>query len=144
MRSPREAAIFVSRGDRYLVCHRTPQDVWNVVAGQVEAGETFAAAARRELGEETGLDAAVSDLAFRRTYPVPDDMRALYPSDVTEVTIESFAVEAPDGWEPTLNHEHDAFRWCTLAEALELLHWPEMRDGLRACAARRLAQSPGM
>ena len=52
------------------------------------------------------------------------------------VTVASYAAQAPEGWEPTLNHEHSEYRWCTLEEALELLHWPEVKDGLRVVAAR--------
>jgi dATP pyrophosphohydrolase len=127
--------VFIRREDRYLVLHRTPPDAyWHVVAGVVEPAETFAEAARRELREETGLDAECADLAAPQAYPVPADMAHLYAPNVRTVAVETFAVDAPKGWEPVLNEEHDDFRWCTLDEALALLYWPEARDGLRAFA----------
>ena len=51
MRKTREAAIFVYRGDRYLVARRTRDRHWNVIAGQIEDGESFAEGAARELAE---------------------------------------------------------------------------------------------
>jgi len=53
----------------------------------------------------------------------------------------SFATRAPAGWEPTLNEEHDEYRWCTAEEAVSLLHWPEARDAVRRLATR-LAPRP--
>jgi 8-oxo-dGTP pyrophosphatase MutT (NUDIX family) len=50
------------------------------------------------------------------------------------VVVECFLVEAPEGWEPVLNEEHDDYRWCGLAEAEALLYWPEPRDFLRTLA----------
>ena len=52
-----------------------------------------------------------------------------------EVTAYSFAARAPAGWEPTLNEEHDEYRWTTVEEALSLLHWPEAREAVRRLAA---------
>lgn len=142
MRRPSESAIFIRRGDRYLVTRRSSDGRWNTIAGQVEPGETHAEAARRELAEEAGIDADVFDLAMARTYPVPDELRELYPPDVTEVRIESFGLDVAADWEPVLNDEHDDYRWCTVDEAIAILHWPEAREALRALA-RSPAQSPG-
>ena len=140
MRQPREAAVLIRRGDRYLVLHRTPDAYWHVVAGIVEPGETFAEAARRELREETALDADLADLAAPQAYIVPADMAHLYAPGVGSVAVETFWVDVADGWEPVLNEEHDEYRWSTLDEALALLHWPEAREVLRALG--RLGPSP--
>ena len=55
---------------------------------------------------------------------------------VDEVAIENFEVEAPPGWEPVLNEEHDSYRWMTRAEAIAIAHWPETADLLAALGLR--------
>jgi 8-oxo-dGTP pyrophosphatase MutT (NUDIX family) len=136
MRKTREVAIFIYRGSEFLLAHRVPQGVWNVIAGQVEDDESYAAAAARELEEETGLVATPVDLDLTQRYTIEPEYRALYAPDDTTVEIRSFAVAAPASWEPTLNHEHDIYRWCSLDEAIALAHWPEMKAGFRAAATR--------
>ncbi len=111
-----EALVVVRRGNEFLVVHRSPENdaYWHLVAGGVEDGETFAEAAARELLEETGLQAAVEPLDR--------------PFEYGGVRVESFVAEAPPGWEPTLDWEHDDYRWCAREEAVELLYWPEPRE----------------
>lgn len=136
MRNPQEVAVLVHRERRLLIARRTPQGYWHVVAGVVERGETYLAAALRELHEETGLEGRALDQLGRQSYAVPEDLRPDYAPDVEGVIVESFAVEAPRGWEPVLNEEHDGYRWCDLAEAAALLHWPEAREAVASLGAR--------
>jgi 8-oxo-dGTP pyrophosphatase MutT (NUDIX family) len=136
VRKNREVAVFVYRGDQFLLTRRSHDGKWNVVAGQVEDGESFAAAAARELAEEAQLDSPIVDLDFQRSYEVEAQFRSLYAPGEYTVTIAAFAAEAPAGWEPVLNHEHNDYRWCSLADALALLYWPEMKEALRALAPR--------
>jgi 8-oxo-dGTP pyrophosphatase MutT (NUDIX family) len=114
----REVFVFVHRGEHFLVLHRSPDQgaYWHGVAGGVEEGETWAEAAARELLEETGLVAELRDLRAPYVY-----------HDVPPVTVHTFVAEAPAGWEPVLDWEHDDYRWCTAAEAQALLYWPEPR-----------------
>jgi 8-oxo-dGTP pyrophosphatase MutT (NUDIX family) len=49
--------VVVTDGDRLLLGHATRSPRWDIPKGGVEPGETLAEAARRELHEETGLDA---------------------------------------------------------------------------------------
>jgi 8-oxo-dGTP pyrophosphatase MutT (NUDIX family) len=134
MRKPREVAIYVRRGDAYLVAHRPNDDIWNVIAGQVEDGESFADAAARELMEEAALASPLRDLELRQWYDVPEPFRHLYAPGEYRVEVRSYLATAPAGWEPTLNHEHDSYRWCTFDEAIAILHWPEVKEGLRVAA----------
>jgi 8-oxo-dGTP pyrophosphatase MutT (NUDIX family) len=140
MRQPHEALVLVRRGDEWLVLHRTRtfEAYWHVVAGAVEPGETAAEAAARELAEETGLEAAVLDLGRTFEYPLAEEseaVRSRFAADVTAVRVDAFLAEAPPGWEPRLNDEHDEYRWCSPDEAEALLFWPEPRELLRAAAS---------
>ncbi|MGH3133723.1 MAG: NUDIX domain-containing protein [Gaiellaceae bacterium] len=110
-------------GTAFLVLRRAPfkQGYWHLAGGGVEAGETAAEAAVRELAEETGL--AVSEL---------DDLGADLGYD--GVRVHAFAAGVPAGWEPTLNEEHDDYRWCTLDDALRLLVYEEPREVVRRTA----------
>lgn len=109
----------VRRGGEFLVLLRCAADggYWHTVAGGVDDGETYAEAAERELREETGLAARPRDL--ERAY-VYDDVR-----------VQAFLVDVDAGWEPTLNAEHDDYRWCACDEAAGLLHWPETSQLVR-------------
>ena len=140
MRAPHEVLVIVRRGDEFLVVHRSPQggSYWHVVAGGVEPGESAIDAAARELQEETGLEAQVVDLDRSFIYPLAEEtdaVRALFSPDVAEVQVDCFSAEAPAGWEPKLEDEHDDYRWCSAAEAEGLLFWPEPREVLRGVAA---------
>jgi len=116
----RESKVMVRRGDEFLVLLRCEADggYWHTVAGGVEDGETYAEAAERELREEIALDARPVDL--EQTY-VYDDA----------VEVHAFLVDVEPGWEPTLNEEHDEYRWCSRDEAAALLRWPETKELVR-------------
>ena len=135
MRTGREAAVFITRGGELLLMHRTREDYWHVAAGVVEEGESFAEAAARELRKETGLALEPTDLERSQSYAIPDELRHEYTPGVAEVTIGNFVVEAPLGWEPVLNEEHDAYRWLGVADAIALAHWPETFEIIATLAA---------
>src|SRR5262245_30748462 len=130
MRRPHEVFVVVRRGEEFLVLHRAPEHdaYWHLVAGMVEEGESATEAAVRELAEETGLEVDVVDLGHSFAYPLEEQFRRLYGPGVVEVVVDCFAAHAPAGWEPTLNEEHDEYRWCWAEEAVRLLYWPEPRE----------------
>ena len=49
--------VIVTDGERLLLGHATRSPRWDIPKGMAEPGESLVAAARRELFEETGLDA---------------------------------------------------------------------------------------
>jgi 8-oxo-dGTP pyrophosphatase MutT (NUDIX family) len=135
-----EVAVFVTRGNgsEVLILHRSPEQggYWHVVAGGVEPGEAVEEAAERELREETGLVANVAAgiKVVEYAYPLseqPADRQDLYDPSVAQVEVTCFHVTAPDGWEPTLDWEHNYHRWCKPGEACSALRWPETARALR-------------
>lgn len=55
--------VIVGDGERILLGHATRSPRWDIPKGEAEPGEDFAAAAARELREETGIAVAPGDLA---------------------------------------------------------------------------------
>jgi len=130
MREWSEVLIHVRRGDEFLVALRAPDHgaYWHAIAGGVEAGEAFHAAAVRELREETGLEVEQLEPLGQFTY-VREDWEA---EPGLRVHVEAFLVDVEPGWEPVLNEEHDEYRWLPRDEAATLLFWPEPAQLLRA------------
>ncbi len=61
--------VIVTDGERLLLGHATRSPRWDIPKGQAEPGEDFAAAARRELFEETGLDAPAAEVRPLGVFP---------------------------------------------------------------------------
>jgi 8-oxo-dGTP pyrophosphatase MutT (NUDIX family) len=131
----REVLIHVRRGDEFLVAHRSPAggSYWHAIAGGVEPGEEWEAAARRELHEETGLTAGALEPLGEFSY-TPEAWELELPRRRIGVSVhvQAFLVDAAPGWEPELDHEHDDYRWLPREEAIALLFWPEPAALLRA------------
>jgi len=54
--------VIITDGKRLLLGHATGSPRWDIPKGMAEPGESFAAAAVRELQEETGLSVAETEL----------------------------------------------------------------------------------
>lgn len=120
----------VFRGDLLLAMRRAPDrdagaGIWEAISGRVAAGEDPLVAVIREIAEESGLSTEV--------HPAPIDsyaaMRGAEPMTVIVYRAEYRAGEL------RCSEEHDACRWCTLAEFAELGAPPRLveaaKNGLR-------------
>lgn len=90
---------------------------WEVVHGHIEEGETPAAAALREMREETGLEP-------RRFFNV-SRVEAFYQHRIDEVAlVPVFAAFVDPAAQPVLSAEHDALEWLAPDAAGKRLAWP--------------------
>ena len=119
----------VGRGWHVLVLERAPgvrsTGAWEVVHGRIEKGEPPSRAARRELLEETGLNA-------QRLYSITVNPFYLGPADTVQLAIAFAAVV--DTAKFTLGPEHRRARWATFAAARKLLAWPRTHELLNHVA----------
>ena len=139
MRGDQEIIVVVRRESELLVMRRAPERLgyWSLVSGGLEPDETSWHAAVRELREETGLEAQVRKLPVSLSYSLLEDppaIRARYAPGTERITVHAFVADAPPGWEPVLDAEHDLYRWCNIDEALDLMKYETARDALRAGA----------
>jgi 8-oxo-dGTP pyrophosphatase MutT (NUDIX family) len=105
----RAAGGVIVRDGRVLVVHRARHEDWSLPKGKLDAGETWEAAAVREVAEETGLRATIEAPLGSTHYEVGE-----VPKEVRW-----FRMTA-DG-EPRAQNEVDEVRWVPLEDAGELL-----------------------
>ncbi|MBW8722057.1 MAG: NUDIX domain-containing protein [Polaromonas sp.] len=97
-------------------------DFWQGVTGALEPGESFEAAAIREVHEETAISlSSAIDTGFEQVFPVKPEWRAAYGPEPVQVREKVFYAVVPEKIQPKLSHEHKASRWCSEAQSLELL-----------------------
>jgi len=122
-----------------LLMRRSPGRIlpglWQCVSGSLEAGESVTDGALRELREETGFGPG----QIRAFYDLDQVNQFHEPSVRGIVTAAVFAVRVGPTFEPTLSHEHDAMRWVSPEEALELAVWPAYRESIRRIVENLIA-----
>ncbi len=99
----------------------SPPDFWQSVTGSLEWGESAAAAAEREVREETGLDpSGLRDAGVQRTFPILPEWLAKFAPGVRENLEHLWYLQVPAAVEIELNAlEHRRYRWLPVAEAIE-------------------------
>lgn len=143
---PVSALVLVHTRDlRALLIERADAPgYWQSVTGSQESGETLLATATRELGEETGIDAAIygglRDCKTSTVYEIFPRWRHRYAPGTTHNTEHVFALEVPAPVPVRLEpREHRAYAWLPLMEAAEKCFSWSNRDALL-----RLAQDAAL
>jgi 8-oxo-dGTP pyrophosphatase MutT (NUDIX family) len=113
-----------------LLLRRAPDRIlpglWQGVSGSVEPAERIVDAARREVLEETGIDARTTGTLFDL-----DLVNAFHWPAVDAIVLSAqFALRVEPGIDPELSHEHDAARWVGIDDAVREVIWPGYRDAL--------------
>jgi dATP pyrophosphohydrolase len=137
-RAPYNVAVYLYRpapdvGFEYALLRRADAGFWQGVSGGGEVGETLLDAARRETVEETGRTPETPFVELDTVEPLRVTTftgEFTWPADLYIVPQHWFGVQAPDGFELTLSHEHTAYRWCSYEEAMRLLRYDGNRTAL--------------
>ncbi len=121
-------------GTEVLLLQRTAErgGFWQPVTGRREAGESAAAAAAREVAEETGRAVRVRPLHYRHAFALGE---ASPPALAVE---EAFAASWEGDAAVRLGPEHTDFAWLSVPEALRRLPYAGLRR-----AVERATTSPG-
>ena len=119
--------VAIVRAGRVLLCRRArppKQDMWDLVGGFVDAGETVPEAVRREAREETGLDVT----GLRRLHQATGEYAPGQPTL-------NFLYTAHAEGEARASDDVAELRWFALDDLPELA-WPHEAEALRRLAAR--------
>jgi 8-oxo-dGTP diphosphatase len=108
----------VLRDGRLAVVHRPRYDDWTLPKGKLDPGESFEAAALREVEEETGLRCRLG----RELPAVEYDVRG------RPKLVRYWAMEVADETPFEPNEEVDEVRWLEPQEALALLSYDRDRE----------------
>lgn len=120
--------------DILLLERVSPTGFWQSVTGSLEAGETPADAALREIHEETGIEAGrdrLLDWHRSNRFAIRDEWRHRYAADVSHNTEHVFSLCVPEHQPVRLApDEHDALLWLPReAAAAKVFSWTN-RDAI--------------
>lgn len=115
--------IYDTEGLVLTLQRKDDPDFWQSVTGSIEAGETPAETAQREVLEEIGVDALASGYAMVETgevnvYQIREYWRHRYGPGVTQNKEFVFLLQIPQGTDIVLS-EHLCFQWLSPQAAVE-------------------------
>lgn len=124
--------VYTDDGQVLRLRRKEPTDFWQSVTGSLEEGEAPAAAAHRELLEETGIDAWPEATGVTNTYSIRPEWRHRYAPEVTRNVEHVFTVKVPADTEVKRNpREHAEFRWLDIDAAVALSNSPTDAEAIR-------------
>lgn len=130
------SVVPVAADGRVLLLKRTRArgGFWQPVTGRIEPGEASAAAARRELSEETGADVPVEPLGYRHGFGIDPAVLGRSPGQLRLVDEEAYVARLPAGFTPRLSEEHDEAVFLPAEQAAAQPRYPGLRKAIRlAC-----------
>lgn len=128
---PREvhaAGGVIVRDGLIAVVHRPYRSDWSLPKGKLEAGESFSAAALREIQEETGFDVALGEELTEVRYEDHKGRPKLVRYWLMSIVGGTFRK----------NDEVDELRWLAPNDAIALLTYPNDHDVVREAAERTI------
>jgi bis(5'-nucleosidyl)-tetraphosphatase len=111
---------------RYLLLRHRDGGHWALPKGRIEPGESERAAARREIGEETGI----GQLRVHDRFRTEIHYGFRRGAEQVEKTVVYFLAES-EGADVALSSEHTEFAWLGAEEAEARMTYPEGRRVLR-------------
>ena len=136
--------VVIHDGDRVLLLHRRRErgDYWQPITGSIEAGESPADTARREIVEETGNKADALELGLTQSFMIESQfLAARYPVPIIASEV-CFSATMDSRLPIRLDAgEHDTWAWFSFGEAYERIRWTDDREALELVEQELLALS---
>ncbi len=130
--------VVVFRRDEVLLCKRGKEprrDGWSIPGGAQETGETVFEAGRRELAEETGVDAEI--------FALIDVIDAISRDGDGRVRMHYTLVDVVGEWragEAAAADDVAEVMWCKIDEVERFVTWSETLRVIREAAGMRQAR----
>ena len=127
--------VYTDDGLTLLMRRAKPFDFWQSITGSLQDDETHAAAAARELAEETGLtdEGVLEYTGVSRQFLIDPRWRDRFAPGVVENIEFEWRYRLPGATSITLNaDEHSEHEWLPLAAAAERVWSWTNRDALKS------------